>query len=226
MGEGKDGKVWMEETQARAKADFAQHEMKVIGPGHWRIQKLGTGVFWCDIVVMGNVGLAVWGDIEGCFFSYCSGARSPEAVVSWMAHADVSYYGRQKAHIGMSGSELVDEYVDDVALYDLDQRLEAAKEEHDEDQWNEPRRGKSTLGETYTEAINDAKMRVGNGDGMKWVHDGLMEDLRNEEQDCYEWVYKIGQVTSCRVIYALAAVSRLNELLLVQDSDDLETSQS
>ena len=41
-----------------------------------------------------------------------------------------------KAHIGMSGPELVDEYVDEVAIYDLHKRLRDAKEEHGEE-WGE-----------------------------------------------------------------------------------------
>jgi len=224
----KNGNVWMEETQNRAKADFAQHQAKEVGPGHWRIAKPGTvvGAFWADIVVMGNVGLAVWGDIDGCFFSYCSGSGSPEAVVAWMANADVGYYGRQKAHIGMGGGELVDEYVDEVALYDLEQYLEQRLEEYDEETLDEPRRGQPTARETYKKAFERARCAVGRGDHMKTVLDNLYEDLMNEDQDAYEWVYSIGQVTSCRVIYALAAVSRLHELLQVQDSGDPETSQS
>lgn len=223
----KDGRVWMDEIQAQAKADFAQHKMKEIGPGHWHIRKPDTGIFWCDIVVMGNVGLAVWGGIEGCFFSYYSGAKGPRQLVAWMGNADVGYYGKQKAHIGMGGGELVEEYVDEVALYDLDQALEQREEEYDPEDWNEPRSDGPSPRMIYTDAFSDVRAVVNNGEDIRGALAELCDTLMRAGVDDtpYEWAFSIGQVTSCRVIYALAAVSRLNELLLAQDSGDLETSQ-
>lgn len=213
----KDGETWMKHQEERAKAAFALHEMKVIGPGHWRIQNPHESSMWADIVVMANVGLAVWGDIEGCFFAYCSGAKTPEQVVAWMANADVGYYGRQKAHIGIGGAELVDQYVDEVAHHDLHQALKHREEEHDSETWIEQRPGVDapSVKEIYEEAFLETGEAIDRGEPIEGVLRELCDTLMRERVDDtpYEWVFSIGRVTSCRVIYALKAVARLHELL-------------
>lgn len=221
---GINGDTWMKQEVKRARSAFKHHRMKVIGPGHWRIwNPKDAGHFWCDIVVMGDCGLAVWGDIEGCFFSYYSKPKTPEEVVYWMARAgesDISYYGRQKAHIGMSGAELVDEYVDDVAIYDLKQRLRDAPEEYGEG-WDEPNHSHSWLdntsrrptGELYTEAMEKAISAIRCGDPVETVKNALYEDLQGIDSDAWEWLGSIGRVPSSRLVYALTAVRRLGQLL-------------
>lgn len=210
-----DGQSWMKKRQEQAKEAFSEHEMKVIGPGHWRVSRPDSGQHWADIVVMANVGLAVWGDIEGCFFAYCSGAKTPEQVVAWMANADVSYYGRQKAHIGMSGGELVDEYVDDVAHHDLHQALKQREDEYDPEDWAEPRSDGPSPKMVYEDAFGETGEAIDRGEPIEGVLRELCDTLMREGVDDtpYEWVFSIGRVTSCRVIYALAAVARLHELL-------------
>jgi hypothetical protein len=210
-----DGQEWMKKRQEQAKEAFAGHQMKVIGPGHWRIKNPENGQHWADIVVMANVGLAVWGDIDGCFFAYCSGAKTPEQVVAWMANADVSYYGRQKAHIGMNGSELVDEYVAEVAHYDLEQALKQCEEEHDPEEWGESRSDSPSPKMVYEDAFSEARESIECGEHIEGVLRELCDTLMRAGVDDtpYEWVFSIGRVTSCRVIYALAAVARLHELL-------------
>lgn len=210
-----DGQTWMEKRQQQAKEDFSRHEVKEIGPGHWRLARPAGdqdgGQFWCDVVVMANVGLAVWGDIEGCFFAYCSGAKTPEQVVAWMANADVSYYGRQKAHIGMSGGELVDEYVAEVAHHDLHQALVQRREEYGEKEWDAEDGPKGL----YEDLFAETGVAIDRGEPIEDVLRELCDDLMRDGVDDtpYEWVFSIGCVTSCRVIYALAAVARLHELL-------------
>ena len=218
---GSNGNTWLKREVKRSRSAFKAHRMRVIGPGHWRIwNPKNSGNFWCDIVVMGNCGLAVWGDIDGCFFSYYSHPKTPEEVVYWMANADVSYYGRQKAHIGMGGPELVNEYVDEVAIYDIRQRLKDAKEEFGEC-WHEPNRshswsentsGRST-GELYTEAMEKAISAIQCGDPVEMVKNALYEDLSGIDSDSGEWLGGIGRVPSSRLIYALTAVRRLGQLL-------------
>lgn len=208
----KSGKQWMKEVQDAAKEAFSTHEKEDIGPGHWRIIRPDSGAHWADIVVMGDMGLAVWGDIDGCFFAY-NGSKNPEEIVAWIANADVEYYGRQKACIGMGSSELVDEFIDEVALYDLDQCLKQLKEEHSLDDWNCPRQEQSTVGETYEEAFEMARSLIACGEDIRFVQYELMEDVMNEDQDAHEWVFGIGKVTSSRVIFAMGAVARLHELL-------------
>jgi len=211
------GDDWTKKRQEQAKEAFSGHQMKVIGPGHWRVRNPESGQHWADIVVMANVGLAVWGDIEGCFFAYCSGATTPEQVVAWMANADVGYYGRQKAHIGMSGGELVDEYVDEVAHHDLRQALKQRGDEYDSDEWIEQRPvvDAPSIKEIYEDAFRETGEAIDHGEPIEGVLRELCDTLMRAGVDDtpYEWVYSIGRVTSCRVIYALAAIARLHELL-------------
>lgn len=217
---GLNGTTWMNREVKRARREFKRHRMKVIGPGHWRIMRPKDSCFWTDIVVMGDCGLAVWGDIGGLFFSYYSHPSRPEAVVYWMANADIGYYGRQKAHIGTGGAELVDEYVDDVAIFDLRDRLKQAKEEYGEG-WNEERStlycGTTTVGAEYTEAIEEAIQSVQYGTDVQEVQRALYDKISHVEQDAYEWVFGIGKVPSSRLIYALSAVRRLGQLLRRED---------
>lgn len=203
--------AWHDQLVKQAQNDFKDHVLKTISPVHWRIRRPNSGMFWADIVIMGNAGIGVWGDIEGCFFAYGSGA--PEDIIAWMARADVEYYGRQKASIGMNGAELVDEYVGEVALYDLRQHLVQAKDEYDPEEWNRQRPGVPSVGVVYEDAIRDAERSVRNGENMCNVHGQLIEDIQDIEPDAYEWVNSVGKVTSCRVIYALVAVRKLWELL-------------
>ena len=217
---GLDGKIWVNRIVKQARRDFKRHQMKVIGPGHWRIMRPDNSCFWTDIVVMGDCGLAVWGDIGGLFFSYYSHPTRPEVVVYWMANADIGYYGRQKAHIGTGGAELVDEYVDDVAIFDLRYRLKQAEEEYGEG-WTDTRtRNNSWGGEEeytpkgeYTEVIEEAIESVQRGDDVKEMQRALYDKISHIEQDAYEWVFGIGKVPSSRLIYALTAVRRLGQLL-------------
>ena len=204
----KSGDQWMKEKWEKAKEAFSEHQITKKLPGHWQIKRPGESVLWADIAVMGGVGLAVWGDIDGCFFAYCSGAKSTEDVVAWLGappNPDIGGYCREKAHIGMGGHELVEEYSSEVALHDLHYYADDIKEHYDEEEWNEPRRGQSTIGETYNEAFSDAIDMINNGEDVRYVQRRLHEDIMNEDQEAYEWVYSIGRVTSTRVIFAVAS---------------------
>ena len=196
---------WLNKRQAQAEKDFASHETLVeVGPGHWRISRADKSCFWAEIVVMANRAITVWGDISACTFAYCSGAKLPEDVVAWMARADASYYGRQKASIGMCDVGVV-EFRDDVAVYDLKERINDAAEEFGHE-W-------AIVRTQYTDAIDAAISSIEYGYHIQVVHRELHDALSEIEDDCYEWIYDIGKVTSIRVIYALAAISRLHKLL-------------
>jgi len=212
-GNGISDRQWVGRCVELAREAFETHVMKVVGPGHWRIKRPNRQQFWTDIVVMGNVGLAVWGDIDGMFFAYYSGAQRPEQLVHWMAKADPCSYGREKASIGSGGPELVDEYVDEVAIYDLHERLEDAQNEYDEEEWEK-------IKEEYTDAIHSAIERVQYGDSIPLVHMSLHDDIQELDPDCWEWLGGIGRVPSVRLIYALAAVRRLWELITEQEENN------
>jgi len=224
MTEGKSARQWNDDMVTRATEAFAEHEMELLGPGHWRLQAPNHTCHWTEIVVMGgNAALSVWGDIDSCTFAYCSGAKSPEAVVAWMANADVGYYGHQKAVIGMGRDGGADEYKAEVAIHELHERLVNAEEEFG-DEWDIPRTIRSSSGEyklspkiEYTDAIEDAIQAFENDYHHMAIKHQLLEDLQHVDQDAWEWVGDIGKVTSCRVIYALMAIRRLWELIQAAD---------
>ena len=106
-------------------------------------------------------------------------------------------------------------------------------EENFGDEWNEkpydspisPPIG--TIKERYTDAIEEAKLAV-RGSGASEIRDmhfQLMSDLEDIEQDAWEWVFTVGQVVSNRVIYCLAAISRLHELLKEKEDEKVQSQK-
>lgn len=208
---------WVSLRQAQAQIDFRDHKLSVVGPGHWRIYRPDSSAFWTQIVAMGP-GLAVWGDIDACVFAFHSG--KPEVLVSWIAGSEGSYL-LEKARIGM-GYPMVD-FVPEVAVYELRQRLKDAEEEFDED-WEKrriiglphpwaPQDGSFSPKEVMTEAVSEAIDAAQRGEPAEVVHRELYEGVSKVDQDAWEWVGDIGMVMSSRVIYAAAAVRKLHELL-------------
>jgi hypothetical protein len=212
------GHQWIDQTMERATKDFSRHRMTEVGPGHWRIKRPKESPFWADIVVLGgNRAISVWGDIEACTFAYCSGATTPEHVVHWMANADPSYYGKQKAEIGMGGVG-VDQYESDIAENDLKSIL-AEEPENWGEAWPD-------VEETYEDAFDAAIARLRLGVDVQHIHSQLMDALHNVDSDAWEWIPQIGRVTSSRVIYALAAIRRLAELMKAKEKEHGDAVQA
>jgi len=223
---GLKGNVWTQRHVTQARAAFKHHSMTEVGPGHWHLKnKKNPCHFWCDIVVMGNCGLAVWGDIAGCFFSYYSGAKKPEELIHWIANADLNYYGRQKAHIGMNGPELIDEYVDDVAIYDLHMHLKWTQDDFG-NEWNDSDTYGTTVGSKYTLAIESAIESIEHGEDITLVKNKLYDALKEVDSDTWEWLGSIGRVPSTRLIYCVSAVRRLGQLLKAKKKQKAKTKNT
>jgi hypothetical protein len=103
----------------------------------------------------------------------------------------------------------VDEYQSDIAEHDLKSILENEPENWGEE-W-------STVEEVYEDAFDAAIARLRLGLDVQQVHTQLMDALGNVDPDAWEWIPQIGRVTSSRVIYALAAIRRLAELMLEKE---------
>jgi hypothetical protein len=223
---------WLAKRKAEARAAFSNHRFRDIGPGHWRLAQPGKSAYWCDIVIMGNCAISVWGDIAGCIFAYAGSnpenetiPGQSEAIVAWLgSNPDPSYYGLQKADIGMSNVGCV-EFRDEVAIYDLRERLKDAEEEFGAE-WDEEQAARRPFGkprdiipkQEYTEAITAAIEDIEHGEHLELVKRDLGENLQYVDSDCWEWLDYIGKVPSIRVIYALYAIARLHELLQTEDS--------
>jgi len=155
----------------------------------------------------GTSAITVWGDIELCCFAYCSGTKSPEGVVRWMSTANVDY-AREKAAIG-SGFDMYG-YDESVARWDLYSHYEDAVRYLDEDADCYPKGDAEYFKKEWKHAIRRALNRTYEKEAM---HAGLLEDLSDVESDAWEWVYGVGRVVSTRVLYALAAIKRLDQIL-------------
>jgi len=195
------------ETMMIADADklFAEHTMDELGHGWWKLRSK-SGQLWCEIAVMANRCLAVWGDIDGVFFANYSGMEVPSQLVFWIANGSLDH-AEEKASIGMTGIG-TKQFVSRVARDDIKFQLDMAPESYGEDTWAE-------IGDDYTAAIRDAEDVIGlDGDGRE-VHDTLYRGLMNSdiEPDAWEWIYDVGMVPSDRVIMAYAAVSRLADII-------------
>lgn len=227
---GIDGTTITEKRIREARECFETHTMKEVGPGHWHMRRKKDSCFWCDIAVLGGVGLVVWGDIQGLIFSYYSCAKKPEELVHWMAKFDPYYYCRQKASIGMGGDEYVDEYEDDVAIYDLRQHLKEVKEGYTEEEWFGPvspeNQFTKTIADIYTEAVNDAIGSINCGENLQEVIRDFADDIKEIDSDAWEWLGSIGRVPSCRLIWCLAAIERLSQLLSEEEKEVEESGKS
>lgn len=197
---------WEQRAERQAAVSFACHEMNVVGPGHWALQRPNDSAFWAHVVVM-NTGVGVWGDIPACVFAYHTGV--PEKLVSWVAGMSIGEYAVEKASTGMGSLEAATDWASSVAVFDLRQKLEEDREAHSVLNDLEYRRERHA----YVEAIRNAIETVqGETTKSEWNSE-LIDDLYHFDSEAWEWVIGIGEVTSLRVIYALAAVKRLHALL-------------
>jgi hypothetical protein len=183
------------DLQEQARKDFSGHDTyRVISPSQWRIFKPGTSTFWAEIAVMGSA-VAVWGDIDGCFFAYGPSSKHPEDVLRWLAGSNLGY-AREKASIGMTsiGHETD---LPEVALHRLHEMRTEYVEENDDGRFD-----------TLIAAIEESCDQLETGSTVQ----DLREFLYDHSFDIGE-IARIGRVTTARVIYALEAVNKLVQLM-------------
>jgi len=205
MSKGINGCDLTKKHMVQAKKDFRSHIMREIGPGHWNIHIPGHSQYWADIVVMGSHHLVVTGDIELCAFAYYSGQHSPEGAVHWLFTPGLSYVC-EKATIGMGSRELVYDYEQEVAIYDLLEHYREVGKNYCEDEWKD-------IQPEYKKAIDDAVESLEYGENVMNVLRSLHDEINEYDQDSWEWIDSVGRVPSPRVIWALAAIRRLSDLL-------------
>lgn len=194
-----------EAVQKQAHEDFSGHDTyRVIDTHQWRVFQRGTNIFAANIAVMGNC-IAVWGDIDGCFFAYGPSSQNPQDVLRWLAGSNLGY-AREKASIGMTGIGHEEDNVE-VALYDI-HALEA--------NMRDDRDAEGVFDPDEMAAAYRPLFRALNA-GYEMLKDGsTVEELRHHLYDNNfeaEDIYHIGRVTTGRVIYALEAVNTLVRLL-------------
>ena len=170
----------------RATDDYSESTYKELSPEHWLVHRSQSGMFSSHVSIMGSC-IAVWGDIEGCFFAYAPSSYDAVAKIHWLANSSLDYVA-QKARIGM-GNVGCSNFNQDVARDDLDTEIEDCEN---------------------NELMRELKL-------IRDIHYGSSErEIREaiyEHTDDAELAFEVGRIISARVVYAWAAVHRLSELL-------------
>jgi hypothetical protein len=189
-----------EALQKQAQEDMSGHDVyRAIDSHQWRVFTPGTNIFAAYIAVMGPC-VAVWGDIEGCFFAYGPKGQRPEDILRWLADSNIGY-AREKASIGMTSIGHEEDNAE-VALHQIRGLLEDYKSEREDLDVDE--RTYNMMVETMSEACDMLKT----GHAVQEVREYLYEHSIEAE-----YVSRIGCVTTARVIYALEAVNKLVQLM-------------
>jgi len=202
--------------QARARKDFAQHEIRHRDHRSWtcfRRHKDGgwDSTFWFEAVVLYGGTLLVNGDIDLMHFAYYGKYQDPQEVLRWMgANRDLGYYVHQKACIGMTLSPTAEEHVvttlDDGVWMDdaighiedrIERKLDTSKE-IDLDLLAIPDWLKELVSDASTTSIAEVLAQAGDS-----IHSDAWET------GVFEW----GRVPSTRLIYAHEALRRVVQLL-------------
>lgn len=214
---------FVKERCERAIEAFANHELVDNREDRWRIARRDkdgrlTNIHYAEIVSLWGGRIYVGGDIDDCVFAYYGDHPDHRSKLRWMGRcADVAYYVRQKASIGLSdGGKLVDEFDAQVAEDDLDFHMNEMIASLD------PTQVEEGDAQDIKEVFERAK---------ELVHDDpheLRTYLYNElhDSDAWEWLGELGNIVSNRVIYAWAALRRLCELLDAEDAKVKEPSHA
>ena len=190
----------------RAREAFAHHAIGDRTDTSWYLApdpQCRTGFSGVRIAALGRY-LVVVGDADTCVFSGGSYSE-PRDLVAWMGSTNDLHYVREKAGIGMSdlGGKITEEYDAGVMLHGLNERIGFVNDPdygYDEEETDK-------LLEVLNECVESVK-NYGEP-GLEQAHNALCNDWPGDTED----VYRIGVVTSRRVIVAHAAVRRLWELL-------------
>ncbi len=157
----------------------------------WTIGKRGTSVHKVEIVagIMGS--LVVHGDWDLVRFAAYGDRTDAWSRLLWMGDCrDVGYYVAQKATIG-SGRNSVSEYDENVACYELQRRIRAAREEED-------LKLAKILSQALSYVSEEKELRA-------------FLDRKDKGYDFWEWT--IGSVLSGHVIISHVALNKCAWLL-------------
>lgn len=188
----------------QAKTAFERHLIRKESEGRWllqRPQKDGwddpdgrwDSTFWVEIICLAGEGLYVGGDIQHLIFRY--GPKHPEARVFWLGRKPAwNSYVQQKACIGMGGGKHdgVSKWDEKAALADLRSFREELCSY-----------GEGETLQRRLDAVDDAVSAI--EDGEEEVYRHLLSEFDDPP--------RIGLVVSPRLIYVMAAMSRLCDLL-------------
>jgi hypothetical protein len=187
---------------------FAEHRIMEVDGGlaagsdnRWVMRGNQGSMYWVEVVRLAGDKLLVHGDICAIIFAYGNRRSSPRELVAWMGRAGLDH-AKEKASIG-TGSEVCEVYDSDLAIWELRRIMNEAIEYND----------RSTL--RFHEEVEQAIDSLANGDPVELVVNGLYSDGLDPEL-----LMGLGRAVSPRVVYAHAAVQRLDELLTQQEKEE------
>jgi len=193
------------EKQLIAKADSAFEHHTVVetnGDGdRWYMHRQDDGHFWVEIVALRSGAIMVHGDISSTVFARCS-YTDPRSMIAWMG-GQYSDYVLEKATIG-TGREVTHTFRRDVAIDDFEELKETYMDDASEPYSPE-------IEAAFSDAIECLRHNNDSWDSI--VGDLYMADADIEGED----LAGVGYVVAPRVIYANAALRRLNHLLEAKD---------
>lgn len=192
---------YQELMEQAARRTFRNHVVTLESCGRWLLRDPEhRGLAWAEVICTHGGGLIVEGDIDPVVFRY--GPKDDWARVSWMgrrAHAWDSYF-RQKAHIGMGGSECIETWDPEVASADLDDYiLDCAN-----DETPEPR----------LQALGAVQETLGSTECTRGEFVSEMAALGIETEDWSD----MGTIPTPRMFNAHALLQRLSHILMERDS--------
>lgn len=185
---------------------FEDHRIVTAEPRRWLLKGNHGITFWVEIVVLSNSKLLVHGDIDAVIFAYGGKSYTPAQLVQWIGSSNLAY-AKEKASIGI-GHQVVEEVDTDLAIWELCQLIDDAVEYED----------KSLISNRHH--IEAAIERLQHGENV----DVVAFDLYDEGIDP-ELVGSLGRIVSARVVYAHAAVKKLDFLLRKQDDNERRHSE-
>lgn len=198
---GKSLNEYIGDLQRSANEAFSKHRIIKTSGDRWVMHGNHGSIYWVEILWLEGQKLLVHGDICAVIFAYAARSYTPRQLVSWMGRSGLDYVC-EKATIG-TGSEVTKKFVPDLAIEELRWLMNEAVKNDDRDVL------------CHREEIEEAIIRFAHGDEPP---EAIIIELYNAGLDP-ELLADLGRAISPRVVYAHAAVKRLDDLLTQQKEE-------
>lgn len=199
--QGKSLDEYLSSLQALATDAFAEHRIIKVGGDRWVMRGNNGSMYWVEILWLEANKLLVHGDICAIIFAYASRNNGPRDLVAWMGRAGLDH-AKEKAIIG-TGHEVCEVYDSDLAVWEL-RRIMSESIEFDD---------QSVI--RFSEEVEDVISTIANGTPVEMALNVLYEVGFDTEL-----LSTLGRVIAPRVVYAQAAVKRLDELLTQKEKEE------
>ena len=193
-----------------ARNSFAKHRITESSHGRWLVKQPGTSTFGFEVVVLAGGKLLIHGDINAVIFAHFhpnqhdSAEDNASACVHWMASRKRpdDHYFIEKAKIGSDSDDTVWTRDDDTLREETQDLIKQESEgEVDEDGAVDSKK------RDRREALEHALNMIGSS-----THEEVQREVY-EALDCDGESVPQGKIVSTTMVYAHAALQRLDVLL-------------